>query len=223
MPLDRAQDESMEFDDGDDDDRTDREMIQCQPPKANGAAIGNNEGLTVSMENLLGGADHGKPPTGKKAVPVDDRPTVKSPEHQLLKRPSRGSRRRDSKKPHDIQSNEQYSEALFEFFKSLDYDPNKANQGTVRASYRSGRASYNLYGVPAKKPGEKSQVFVQSQDGFDRDLPPVRLSGEQTAQLVNQFKELDALESNRQSVDEEAPDEDFLAKNNVNQNPLKND
>lgn len=102
MPLDRAQDESMEFDEGDDDDRTDRDMIQCQPPKANAAAIGQNDGLTVSMENLLGGADHGKPPTGKKAVPVDDRPTIKSPEHQLLKRPSRGSRRRDSKRPHDI-------------------------------------------------------------------------------------------------------------------------
>lgn len=92
----------------------------------------------------------------------------------------------------------------------------------MRASYRSGRASYNLYGVPAKKPGEKSQVFVQSQDGFDRDLPPVRLSGEQTAQLVNQFKELDALESNRQST-EDAPDEDFLGKNNVNQSPSNDD
>ena len=109
----------MEFDDGDDDDdRTDRDMIQGQPTKANGAAINSNEGPAVSMENLLGAAEHTKPPRPKKAAPIDDRPTIKSPEHQLLKRPSRGSRRRDSKRPHDIQSDEQYPEALFEFFKS---------------------------------------------------------------------------------------------------------
>ena len=57
------------------------------------------------MENLLGG--NKKPPLGKKMVPGDDRDTMKAPEHFLLKRPSRGSRRgRDSKKPHDIESND---------------------------------------------------------------------------------------------------------------------
>ena len=170
LSLDRAVDDSMEFEEGEDedvDDKVDTEVAMKQDDK-----------LTISMENLLGGGqtkDQGTP-----ALPVDDRPTIKSPEHQLIKRLSRRSRKRDSRRPHDIQSNDQYPEALFEFFKSLDYDPNRANQGTVRASYRSGRASYNLYGVPAKKPGEKSQVFVQSQDGFDRDMPPVRLSVEQT-------------------------------------------
>lgn len=31
---------------------------------------------------------------------------------------------------------------------------------TVRASYKTGDATYSLYGVPGKKPGEKGQVFV---------------------------------------------------------------
>jgi hypothetical protein len=43
MSLDRGKDESMEFDDGDgDDDRTDRDKIQGEPTKANGAAINSN-------------------------------------------------------------------------------------------------------------------------------------------------------------------------------------
>lgn len=177
MPLNEANEDSMEFDDGIEDDKTDKDAKQGKPTAAQADDI---QGLTISMENLLGG--NKKPPLGRKVVPGDDRDTMKAPEHALFRRPSRGSRRgRDSKKPHDIQSNDQYPDALFEFFKSLDYNPNNVNQGTVRASYRSGRASYNLYGVPAKKPGEKSQVFVQSQEGFDRDMPPIRLSGEQTA------------------------------------------
>lgn len=186
----------MEFDDGIEDDKTDKGMVHGSPPKPTAAQADEIQGLTISMENLLGG--NKKPPLGRRVVPGDDRDTMRAPGHPILSRPSRGSKRgRDSKKPHDIQSNDQYPDALFEFFKSLDYNPNNVNQGTVRASYRSGRASYNLYGVPAKKPGEKSQVFVQSQEGFDRDMPPIRLSGEQTAQLVTQFKELDALDSQR--------------------------
>ena len=66
MSLDRGQDESMEFDDGeDDDDRTARHVVQGQATTANAAAINNAEGLTVSMENLLGRADHPTPPTNK--------------------------------------------------------------------------------------------------------------------------------------------------------------
>ena len=74
---------------------------------------------------------------------------------------------------------------LFDFFKSLDYRPdNKNEKSTVRASYKSGRASYSLFGVPSQKPGEKGQVYVQSQDGFNKDLPPVRLSENQRDELM---------------------------------------
>lgn len=70
----------------------------------------------------------------------------------------------------------------------MDYTPGVANnQGTVRASYKSGRGSYNLYGVPGVKPGDKGKVFIQSQDGFDKDLPPVRLEDDQRDELINNF------------------------------------
>ena len=51
---------------------------------------------------------------------------------------------------------DQPNNQLFDFFKSLDYRPdNKNEKSTVRASYKSGRASYSLFGVPSQKPGEK--------------------------------------------------------------------
>jgi len=37
---------------------------------------------------------------------------------------------------------------------------------------------------------------------------------------VSQFKELDALESNRDTVEDDASDEDFLAKPKVSESPL---
>lgn len=48
---------------------------------------------------------------------------------------------------------EQYPTELFDFFKSLDYNPSKVNQGTVRASYKTGNETYNIYGVPGQVPG----------------------------------------------------------------------
>jgi len=63
---------------------------------------------------------------------------------------------RGSQKPQDIGSKQQpANNALFDFFKSLDYRPDTVNQGTVRASYKSGDSFYNLYGVPGQKPGDK--------------------------------------------------------------------
>jgi hypothetical protein len=41
-----------------------------------------------------------------------------------------------------------------------------------------------LYGVPGIKPGDKGKVFIQSQDGFDKDLPPVRLEDDQRDELI---------------------------------------
>ena len=76
----------------------------------------------------------------------------------------RGSRRgsmRGSQKPQDIDNRAQPgNNMLFDFFKSLDYRPDQMNQGTVRASYKSGENFYNLYGVPGQKPGDKGQVFI---------------------------------------------------------------
>lgn len=50
---------------------------------------------------------------------------------------------------------------------------------------------YNLYAIPGQKPGDKGQIFIQSQEGFDKDLPPVRLSEHQRDSLVNDFTELE--------------------------------
>jgi hypothetical protein len=73
---------------------------------------------------------------------------------------------------------------LFEFFKSLEWKPNQGIQSTVRASYKAGNSQYNLYAVPGQKPGDKGQIYMQSQEGFNYDLPPVRLSEKERDHLV---------------------------------------
>jgi hypothetical protein len=77
---------------------------------------------------------------------VDDRPTIKGNAYKVLQ----GSKRKSIKPPTE---EEQYPTALFDFFKSLDYNPSQANQGTVRASYKTGNETYNIYGVPGQVPG----------------------------------------------------------------------
>ena len=68
-----------------------------------------------------------------------------------------------SKKRASQLGRDQNGQTLFDFFKSLDYKPGVTNNtGTVRASYRAGRDSYSLYGVPGNKPGDKGKVFIQS-------------------------------------------------------------
>ena len=179
----------MEFDDGEDDEQQ---------------ANANHDPLTVNLTNLI----ENNQKQGRKMPEsnhnneqkhitnnTDDRPTLKGNEHKLLNRPgtrdSRRSSMRGSIKPQDIGNKQQPSNnMLFDFFKSLDYRPDTANQGTVRASYKSGASLYNLYGVPGQKPGDKGQVFIQSQEGFDKDLPPVRLSANQRDSLVGDFQEL---------------------------------
>ena len=79
---------------------------------------------------------------------------------------------------------------LFEFFNSLEYRPNQARQ-SLRASYRAGETTYTLSAIPGMKQGDKGQIFIQSQDGFDNDLPPVRLSDKQRDLLINDFQELE--------------------------------
>ena len=85
---------------------------------------------------------------------------------------------------------------LIEFFKNLEYRPDQSKTGTVRASYRAGDQMYNLYAIPGQKPGDKGQIFIQSQEGFDKDLPPVRLSEHQRDSLVNDFTELERVTTN---------------------------
>lgn len=65
-----------------------------------------------------------------------NRDTLKSPSQDL-------QRRKSTRKSRITQDN-----TLFEFFKSLDYRPGVDNSGTVRASYKAGRASYNLFAIP---------------------------------------------------------------------------
>jgi hypothetical protein len=66
----------------------------------------------------------------------------------------------------------------------------------VRASYKSGSTQYNLYAIPGQKPGDKGQVFVQSNEGFENDLPPVRLSDRERDGLINEFQELERVSVN---------------------------
>lgn len=61
--------------------------------------------------------------------------------------------------PSELDSNG-YPKQLADFFKSLDYDPLKTNQGTVRTSYKAGGTAYNLYGIPAARPGQKSEILI---------------------------------------------------------------
>lgn len=79
---------------------------------------------------------------------VDDRPTLKGNAYKVL---SGVSNKRKSIKPPTEE--EQYPTALFDFFKSLDYNPTAQNQGTVRASYKTGNETYNIYGAPGQIPG----------------------------------------------------------------------
>jgi hypothetical protein len=61
-------------------------------------------------------------------------------------------------------------------------------RSTVRTSYKVDGAAYNLYGVPAAGPGLKSEILIQSQEGFDRNVPPVRMSEDQFGQLMREIK-----------------------------------
>ena len=63
-----------------------------------------------------------------------------------------------------------------DFFKSLDYNPLQAQKSTLRTSYRADGTEYTVFGVPAQRPGMKSEILIQSSDGFDRNVPPVRMS-----------------------------------------------
>jgi hypothetical protein len=145
--------------------------------------------LTVDLTNLVGGA------TPDQAKTVTNKSDSQTPR-------STASKKRASQLGRD-----QYGQTLFDFFKSLDYKPGVPNNQTVRASYKSGRGSYNLYGVPGSKPGDKGQVFIQSQDGFDKDLPPVRLSDKQRDQLINNFQELERLTSQDDMSENDLGDE----------------
>ena len=49
----------------------------------------------------------------------------------------------------------------------------------------------SLYAVPGQKPGDKGQIYMQSQEGFNYDLPPVRLSEKERDHLVQQIQELE--------------------------------
>lgn len=70
----------MEFDNDDDDNKTDKD-VKLSPIRQQNSADQDEQikGLTISMENLLGG--NKKPPLGKKMIPGDDRDTMKAPEH----------------------------------------------------------------------------------------------------------------------------------------------
>jgi len=135
--------------------------------------------LTVNLNNLV---EKSEDSSQQKNITNQG---SQGPESDQQPRGSRKSQRR-SNRPTDIDSNDQFSNTLFDFFKSLDYQP-KVVGTTVRASYKSGRESYNLYGYPATKPGEKGQVYIQSQEGFNKDLPPVRLSEDQRDKLIQNF------------------------------------
>jgi hypothetical protein len=102
------------------------------------------QGLIVNLGNLVGGQT------------PDQVQSITNESERASLRNSDKSKKRASQLGRD-----QYGSTLFDFFKSLDYTPGVVkNQGTVRASYKSGRGSYNLYGVPGTKPGEKGKVFI---------------------------------------------------------------
>lgn len=125
----------------------------------------------------------------------DTRKTVKMDEFMAVsKQASLINQIANKKSKHDMD--------LLEFFNSLDFNPEKNIKGTVRASYKKGNQSYNLYAIPGQKPGDKGQVFIQSQKGFDNDLPPVRISDQQRDELVKEFKQIERLTQKSQTEDE---------------------
>ena len=127
--------------------------------------------LTVNLSNLLG-------------TPNPDLMVNNSAEKGKMGTMEQARRSSDrSKKRSSIVQNVEDA-TLFEFFKSLEWKPNQGIQSTVRASYKAGNSQYNLYAVPGQKPGDKGQIYMQSQEGFNYDLPPVRLSEKERDHLV---------------------------------------
>ena len=58
-----------------------------------------------------------------------------------------------------------------------------------------------FYGVSAAKEGEQGQIFMQTKEGFEKNLPPVRLSMEQRKSMMDDFENFnDIAESEPQEV-----------------------
>lgn len=162
------------------------------------------EQLEVNLENLLSG--HGGRTSQIITNQLAKQGTPQGQGRRQSRRSSRRGSKRDSVRAKDILGvNKAEDNTLFDFFKSLDFRPNQASSGTVRASYKSGRGSYSLYGVAGQRPGDKGQIFVQSQEGFDRNLPPMKLTERQRDNLISDFQELERLSSVVESESEEDP------------------
>ena len=59
----------------------------------------------------------------------------------------------------------------------------------MRASFKDKDGQvYELYGVPGAQK-ENGEIFVQTQDGINRALPPVRLSNQQRYSLLQDLAE----------------------------------
>jgi hypothetical protein len=54
----------------------------------------------------------------------------------------------------------------------------------VRASYQNNKGQeYQLYGIRGTGDKQEGVVFMQTQQGFDQNLPPLRLSAEERDEL----------------------------------------
>lgn len=61
----------------------------------------------------------------------------------------------------------------------------------VRASYKNNKGQeYQLYGVPGAGQNREGVIFMQTQQGFKQNLPPLRLSATERDALLSDFSEL---------------------------------
>ena len=64
-------------------------------------------------------------------------------------------------------------------------------RATIRTSYKmQNGVVYQLYGLPGKQPGDEGEILMQTQRGFEQNLPPMRLSMQQKGSLINEIANL---------------------------------
>lgn len=116
------------------------------------------------------------------------------------------------------------NDQLVHFFTSLENGYQDVNNSTLKLNLNFGDTSFSLYGVPAKDGTGKGEIFLQNQEGMERDAPPMKLTAEQREQLINDIIDLDRLMTSRREDDSRFLDEtsDKLNQGQIIQDMLEN-